>query len=448
MSDEQSPKDNNDQPNNLFEELFKQLGNLTPPTNEAQASDMAAKLQKQLQAMASQLGSFLPNMAEGESLNWEQTRSQARHGVAALGADPSATNNDQAQVLEATELAESWLDSHTHFRCPATAYAWSRAEWIEATMPTWQQLADPVATHLTQAIEDLFKTSFSRGDATQLDSFFQPMMRRAAGAMLAGSIGQGIGKLAAATVTATDIGLPLIQNRIVFLPTNITEYSEGLSSSLQDIRIYLALREAARQRLFSSVPWLSSQLLALVENYARGIHIDPTALEEVVRDIDGGFDPQQLQVMSERVNGAIFSPASTPQQQEVLERLEVLISLVEGWVDHVVNQAASSWLSDIALLEENTRRRRAVGGAAAEALKTIFGLELSPRRIRDAANLWAALRQARGTAGRDEVWLHPDLIPDTAALNDPLGWVSGEISTLNDDLDKELRQLLENQDES
>jgi hypothetical protein len=65
--------------------------------------------------------------------------------------------------------------------------------------------------------------------------------------------------------------------------------------------------------------------------------------------------------------------------------------------------------------------------------------------MRDAANLWAALRDARGMDGRDAVWSHPDLVPTSADLDDPLGFVAGEARTgaaEGADFDAALEELL------
>ena len=97
-----------------------------------------------------------------------------------------------------------------------------------------------------------------------------------------------------------------------------------------------------------------------------------------------------------------------------------------------------------AALTETLRRRRASGGPAEAALKALVGLELRPRRTRDAANLWAATRSARGSAARDAAWDHPDLLPTSADLADPLGYAAeGHQPSAPDDLDAELARLLE-----
>ena len=74
-------------------------------------------------------------------------------------------------------------------------------------------------------------------------------------------------------------------------------------------------------------------------------------------------------------------------------------------------------------LGEAVRRRRATGGPAEHTFHHLVGLELRPRRLRDAANLFAALENAGGADARDAAWDHPDIAPGDADLDDPLGYV-------------------------
>jgi len=215
-----------------------------------------------------------------------------------------------------------------------------------------------------------------------------------------------------------------------------------LEQTSTDVTLYLALRECARQRLFASAGWLREQVLVLVEQYAAGITIDTSALEQAV----GQIDPTNLEELSASLEGGLFEPRKTPEQLATLERLETMLALVEGWVDDVVTQATAQWMPAAAALAETVRRARATGGPAEATFATLVGLELRPRRMRDAANLWAAVREARGLEGRDAVWAHPDLVPTPANLDDPLGFVAGETPTdesSEDDFDAALAELLD-----
>jgi putative hydrolase len=106
-----------------------------------------------------------------------------------------------------------------------------------------------------------------------------------------------------------------------------------------------------------------------------------------------------------------------------------LLALVEGWVDDVVREATRDRMPAANQLAETVRRRRAAGGPAEQTFATLVGLDLRPRRLRDAANLWAAVRDARGVDGRDDLWAHPDLMPGSDDLDDPIGFArdAGEL---------------------
>ncbi|NEE17055.1 zinc-dependent metalloprotease, partial [Streptomyces sp. SID7499] len=109
----------------------------------------------------------------------------------------------------------------------------------------------------------------------------------------------------------------------------------------------------------------------------------------------------------------------------------------EGWVDAVVHEAAKSRLTSSDALRETMRRRRASGGPAEQTFATLIGLQLRPRRLRDASRLWASLTDARGLEGRDALWAHPDMLPTAHDLDDPDGFVHHEQADFSE-LDKML----------
>jgi uncharacterized protein (DUF2342 family) len=75
-------------------------------------------------------------------------------------------------------------------------------------------------------------------------------------------------------------------------------------------------------------------------------------------------------------------------------------------------------------MREMLRRRRAAGGPAEQTFSSLVGLELRPRRSRDAAALFAHVYTAGGAGGRDAVWVHPDLLPGPRDLDDPAGYLA------------------------
>jgi putative hydrolase len=128
----------------------------------------------------------------------------------------------------------------------------------------------------------------------------------------------------------------------------------------------------------------------------------------------------------------------------VLARLETALALVEGWVDEVVATAALPHLPHGVALREMIRRRRAAGGPAEQTFATLVGLELRPRRSRDAAALWARIAREQGPAARDAVWDHPDLLPTAEDLDDPAGYAGRRAAAEGEhaDLDRALAEIL------
>jgi putative hydrolase len=135
--------------------------------------------------------------------------------------------------------------------------------------------------------------------------------------------------------------------------------------------------------------------------------------------------------------GELLRPENTPEQKAALARLETALALVEGWVSTVVESAAAERLPHAGALAEAIRRRRATGGPAERTFATLVGLELRPRRLREAAVIWRGLTEARGVDGRDAVWAHPDLMPTAEDLEDPDGFVRGQPELEVPDLDAE-----------
>ena len=383
----------------------------------------------------------------GGPVNWELAKNLARHAIAAKG-DPSVLANERAEVTEAIRLADLWLDGVTTFPSGIRIIeAWSRSEWLEATFPVWSSLCEPIAVKGVDAMSSMLNIDPSqlgedvpeemRAALTGLGGLagLAPMLRQLGGAMIGGQTGTAVGELAQEMVGSTDIGLPLgPEGTAALLPSGVTAFGEGLSVDIGEVRLFLALREAAHHRLFGHVPWLRQHLFGAVEAYAAGITVDMNKLREAMPDIDIN-NPEALR---EALAGeTLFRPEDTPQQKAALARLETALALVEGWVATVVSAAADSRLTHAVALAEAIRRRRASGGPSERTFATLVGLELRPRMLREAAVLWAGLTDARGADGRDALWAHPDLLPTAEDLEDPDSFSRGspelDISDLTGD---------------
>jgi putative hydrolase len=350
----------------------------------------------------------------GGPVNWDLARQVAT--AAAAADDARVDDAAAAEVRDALRLADLWLDPLTTLPTGVrTTLAWNRVAWVESTLAQWAKLVDPVAAKVVAAMGDALPEEV-REQAGPLAG----VLGQFGGLMFGAQVGQALGQLSGEVLTSSDVGLPLgTQGQAALLPRNVAAFGEGLEVPAAEVRLYLALREAAYQRLFGHVPWLRGHVVAAVEAYAAGIAIDTSAIDRAMLSID----PSNPESVQEALGGGLFSVERTPEQAAALARLETALALVEGWVDDVVGAAAGDHLPNAAALGETMRRRRASGGPAEQTFATLVGLELRPRRLREAATVWRWLREQRGVEARDGVWAHPDLLPSSEDLDDPVGYV-------------------------
>ncbi|MEI6372760.1 MAG: zinc-dependent metalloprotease [Actinomycetes bacterium] len=395
--------------------------------------DLSKLDMNQLGEALQQFGAMLSSSGGGDDgpVSWETAERVAREALAAAG-DPAPDAGDRARIADAVRLAEHWLDEHTAFPAIATEpEAWSRSEWLVATLPVWKRIIEPVAASVSSAMGTILPTDSPElpdGIPPELASMMGPLlgMAKRMGSMMFGmQVGQGLATLATEVLGAGDVGVPLVDdgphaNRAALLPLNVEAFGEGLGVPDDDVRLYLALREAAQQRLFAGVPWLRARLIGAVEEYARGVHVDQSLIEEAMRDVD----PNNPEALQEVLSSGVFEPTTTPEQQAALARLEILLALVEGWVDAVVAAAAAPRMPSADALRETVRRRRAIGGPAEKTFATLVGLEMRPRRLREAATLWEMAGSELGPDERDALWEHPDLLPTSDDLEHPAAFLS------------------------
>lgn len=407
--------------------------------------------------LAGQISGFFAS-APADGIDVSVCADIARKTVSKEG-DAVVPDSVKAAVDGAVRVASLWVDSVTIFDSQPTAvHAWSRAEWVEATIHTWADLVRPLAAGVGNAIAEAMTKQleqFGDGEMPQIPGMpalppgtsmaavigqMQPMLSRMSGSIFGVQFGQAVGTLAGDVVSGTEVGLPLVGHGVVaMLPANVGSFGNGLEIDSNEVLLYLATRECARVRLFADVTWLGPQLVSAVQAYARDIRIDTERIQATIE----GMDPTNMEGLQEALSGELFSPEPSPAQQAALRRLETLLALVEGWVDIVADRATRSHLPHSAALGEAVRRRRATGGPAEELFARLVGLQLRPRRMRDAANLFAALENSGGEALRDQAWSNPDTAPDAEDLDDVLAYVDRMVAGgSQDDVDLALEQLL------
>ncbi|WP_339391893.1 zinc-dependent metalloprotease [Brevibacterium metallidurans] len=418
MSNDNTNDNGNGNEQNPFEQIFGMLFGQGGPGGQGDGSQGAGGAQGfsiDPAMMATIMNQMQGLFGQGADPSAQATQVALR---SVPSPDPAVSDDAGHAATDAFRLSELWLAEATDLPVTnRTSAALTRAEWVTRTMPGWQRFVLPIKENMSTALTDTLQTQMPeemKGILAGASSMFSTM----SDSMFSMQIGQAVGALSESVLTGTEVGLPLLpHDQAVLVEANLDAFAEEIGVEVSQVRIYLAAQELAHLALFERAPWLSAQVETALTRYAQGLKVDTSQIEEMASSID----PSNISDLSDNIRQGLFNPPTTDEQKRALTTLENLLAVIAGWVDVVV-YAACEKLPAREQIREALRRRRATAGPAEKTFSTLVGLQLNPRRLRDAAALFAYLETQGGAEARDKVFSHPDLLPTTEDLDDPLGY--------------------------
>ncbi|MGO1709963.1 zinc-dependent metalloprotease [Corynebacterium variabile] len=407
----------------------------------------------QFGAMLSGFGRDMNSPDAQGPVNYALAGRIARQQISGAAARNPSSHDSQA-VAESVRLAELWLDESTVLPAGATgSVAFSAEKWLEETMPRWRRIIDPLASKLGDATLDGLPE-----EAREQLGPMTGMLSQINGMNFGMQLGHALGELAKEGANTPQWGIPRADATVAAAaPARLDDLSKKLGAERRETLIYLAAREAAHLRLFQHVPWLVERLILDVEEFATGLSLDNSALEEATREFDPESmgDPQKMQEMMERLQNQDLAPKIVSSTDHARIRLETSLSLVEGWVDYVVGEALGNRLPTTASIQAAWSVFRDSDQPGMSALARTVGIDLSAPKANQAAELWSRLTFAVGKERRDAVWNHPDFLPVDSDLDSPaefidsiLGETEGKDFDPISEIEKLERELNKGEDDS
>ena len=398
-----------------------------------ETSEIPDQMRDQLNSLASMAENLMSsgNM-DLASLPIEAVREIARKTLAKSGELPVGDQDLKAMKV-AIEIADHWVDQESIFPRteidPAASHgASSRSDWINFSIQGWQSFITPFLEGLSAALSKVFD-QFSEGESVGLNQINPPkLMAGFMATMIRTQLGQSIGKFATTVTSANDVAIPLSDKGAVFLiPENVRAWGVDLGVDQREIEIFLALRESAAARLFTHTPWLSEYLQKLLTQYGQGISIDVESMQSRAEEAiaSGEIDISNPESMQSAITEGIFTPEESDLQKSALNQLELILALIEGWIDLVVEKSAGERLPALLKLQETQRRRRATQSPTQQLFASLVGLEVSPKTIRECAKFWREISELVSLKERDQLWEDPFALPTADEIADPKIFLSG-----------------------
>jgi coenzyme F420 biosynthesis associated uncharacterized protein len=335
-------------------------------------------------------------------IDWTLTERIA--GVVAGEAGAGAARPELADVAARSERAVS---EYTGLRPPAPLpppELIARPDWVRANLRSLRPSLEPVTARLGEGM----------GPAA-------PVVRAAAGVLLAAEMGVVVGYLARRVLgqyelVILDADAP---PRLLFVGPNLDEAARSFGADDAEMLRWVALHEVTHALQFAGVPWLREHLAALLRELLGSMEVSlnaSRALRVPTRD--------DLRSLIDAVSsGDLISLVSTPAQRELLDRMQATMAVLEGYAEHVMDAAGPELVPSLPKLRAAMDRRRASPSAPARLLQRLLGLEMKMRQYKLGKAFCDAVVERGGIEALNRVWTGPEAMPTLAELEDPPAWM-------------------------
>ncbi len=203
--------------------------------------------------------------------------------------------------------------------------------------------------------------------------------------------------------------------RLLLVAPNIVHVERELGVDASDFRLWVCLHEETHRVQFTAVPWMREHLYSEIS--ALSATVSPSGLDELVKRVATGM-------RNGLGKGSIIELMSTPEQQEILDRVTGMMSLLEGHADVVMDGVGPTVIPSVDAIRERFTERRKGVGTLDRMLRRLLGLDAKMAQYRDGAHFVRSVVDKVGMEEFNVVWEKAEHLPTKAELSDPDAWVT------------------------
>jgi coenzyme F420 biosynthesis associated uncharacterized protein len=285
-----------------------------------------------------------------------------------------------------------------------------RPGWIRANVINFRFLLQPV--------EDFYRESLGRSRFGP-----PPAFQLAARMALSSQVGVLIGYLSRRVLGQYDIALlgeePLLAGKLYFVEPNLQQVEQTLGVPPDELRRWIALHEATHAHEFELYPWVRTYLNTSLRHYLRLL----------IEDMRGRADENTMLTIVNRFIGNlrsghnVINALMTPQQRELMSRLQALMALAEGYSNHVMNSVGRGLLPNFELIHERVEHRQRQRSQIEQLFLKITGLSLKMEQYRLGERFVDEVVRQRGIGFANRAWASPEALPTETEIRDPDRWI-------------------------
>jgi putative hydrolase len=374
------------------------------------------------------LGKLLGGLGGAGGLQWDAARQMAMQVAAGGGSEPNIDPIERMDVEQLGRVADLHVAQKTGLSTSVTGRSVqvvpvTRLQWVQRSLDAYKPLFESLASSLGTAPAP--DAADAGGDPmaamlTQLMSSMAPMM-------LSVSAGGMIGHLAQRSFGQYDLPVPRDpSDELLLVLPNVTEFADDWSIDRKDLLLWLCLHEVAHHAVLG-VAHVRTSLERMLRDYASGFRPDAGGLVDKIGALDAGDDPMASMAELQGVLGdpeVVFGAIQTDAQRALLPRLEALVALIVGYVDHVMDAIGGTLIPSYAMITEAVRRRRVEADESDRFVARLLGLEIGQPTYDAGAAFVDGVVERAGFDALDPLWRGESFLPTPAEIEAPGLWLA------------------------
>jgi coenzyme F420 biosynthesis associated uncharacterized protein len=350
-----------------------------------------------------------------DMIDWVQVRKLA-HRLSQEQPAPSewhAKWNDYYQklVLRVVPIIEEYVQTKLPRELNSVNVV-NRNGWIDANISSFKNLFEPMEAMNREAIK---KTG----------AFSQAVVGSFNQMVLSGEVGILLGYLSQRVLGQYDLSLlgkkSENDGKVYFVEPNINKVVSNLGLSGDEFRLWIALHESTHAFEFESYPWVRQYFNSLLEKYFSYIRTDLEQMSSSGQGLSGFINRIRS---NGQQGGAWLERIMTPQQRELFNQLQALMSIVEGYSNHVMNAVGEKLMPNYNQIKERIEHRQKNRSLIDRIFVKITGLNLKMEQYRLGEIFVDAVVAKKGIVFGNLMWKQPEYIPTLDEIKNPDKWVA------------------------
>lgn len=343
-------------------------------------------------------------------IDWEQARKVALKVSQWEQAPLHNRTFRQQQYTELVKRSEPLIADYLGVNLPepiSRVHVFDRREWLEANFTAFEYLFRPIE-------EIYYQNGGSRG-------LFATLFGGLNGKMIGAQMGVLLGFLGKRVLGQYDLSLfspePDVGGALYYVEPNIARIQTRLGLNDEDFRLWIALHETTHAFEFEAYPWVRGHFNQLLQQYLEQLNSQlnhmGARLFQIIR---------RLQQRSESKHW--IELVLTPEQRHIFEQLQALMSLVEGYSNHIMNAIGSQLLPSFKHIENQMEQRQRSKTLPEQLFYRLTGMDLKLAQYQQGEAFVNQVVQERGIAFASQVWERAEHLPSLEEIRNPSAWIA------------------------